>query len=662
MPAALLSPVRVPCLGVTALTLALTIGCSGPAEDTEPDESAAAQNLQESQDACRTRLDGAIRRLEPDSLRSITRLNTSVGALNAWLVECAAQDLQALEVSESNLAYLDPTAHRAVSAPRYTVRDAAYIRDSMLASRLAQALVERAAAAGDNSETARLLHVFRWVGNNISLRSALEAGASEGFLDTLLLGRGSVYSRVWVLATVLRQLQRDVVILVPGDGADDAVNGEDSFDEFLLAVCLDDGILLFDPKTWLPVPVEGDDSVWIDQPAGAEYLQASEAWQQPGIRMIAETSTLCPRLLVLQERLPADASAMLYEELAGGTSEIRPLVERVVASAPDVFDASRIRWWNWPDQQVTAAAAPDEQQRRVHDALMKPFEAPFEREAVELDTDFTELLAQPGLTQEMRENLWAQRQQMEYQEMKELEESGDSDKLFGRPSSRLLRTRLTQVEGSSDRSIIQQLQKIRNACIDDAITFSVPTFVDRTGTRSIAIPEAIRSVNQRATGSALYWIGICQLDRDQPGTAITSFASYRRQYPGGSWFYPSLLNQAVAEYRQGRLEAAVATLSEANQDNNPEQAHVAMLLSRLQATIDAADDTAEPADSPSTDAPPEEAAPSSSEPAEPEPEPAEPASEETEPTDTESAPSETSEPEATEPEPGDSSSDVSESE
>lgn len=578
-------PSRLLLAGIIPTLMLLAVGCGRTVDNTESEESTAGQTQQDLQDSCRTRLDGAIRRLKPDSLRSISRLNTSVGALNAWLVECAADELTSLEVSDANLAFLESTVRRAVSAPRYTARDAAYIRDSMVAARLAQALVERAAADGDSSEVARLVHVFRWVGNNISLQSAEEQenSASAGFLDTLLLGRGSLRSRVWVLATLLRQLQRDVVILVPGD----TETGSESLDEFLLAICLDDRVLLFDPHTWLPVPAAGDDSVWVDQPAGAEHLQADDRWKQPGIRMIAETPTVCPRLLVLQEQLPAAASAMLYEELAGGTSEILPLVERVVAAAPDVFDASRIAWWPWPDQQATAAAAPGEQQRRVHDALMKSFEAPFEREPVELERDFTELLAQPGLSQEVRDNLWAQRWQMEYEKMNELQQSGDSEKLFGRPSSRLLRTRFSQIEGSSDRSIIQQLQKIRNACIDDAITFSVPVFIERSGTRSIPIPEAIRNVNQQATGSALYWIGICQLDRSQPGTAITSFASYRRQYPEGAWFYPSLLNQAVAEAAQGRLEAAVKTLTEANQEDNPEQAHVAALLTRLQAVADA---------------------------------------------------------------------------
>jgi outer membrane protein assembly factor BamD (BamD/ComL family) len=105
------------------------------------------------------------------------------------------------------------------------------------------------------------------------------------------------------------------------------------------------------------------------------------------------------------------------------------------------------------------------------------------------------------------------------------------------------------------------------------------------GVESIPIPEAIQSVNRQATGSALYWIAICQMDRNQPGTAITSFASYRRQYPDGEWFYPSLMNQALAELAQGRQKAAAETLAEANQEGNPEKTRAAIVLKRLQSAL-----------------------------------------------------------------------------
>lgn len=564
-------------VAVMITILLIGVGCSAATNQSESSDNSAEDAQQSTQDSCRARLDGATRRLNPGSISAITRLTASVGALNAWLVDCAADDLQELNASEANLSFLEVTAQRAVSAPRFTARDATYFRDSMIASRLAQAIVSRSDEAEAESEINRLVHVFRWVGNNIGLVSDEESDVAKGFLDTLLTGRGSVRSRVWILAVLLRQLQRDAVVLLPADA-----EGEPEDDsEFLIAVCLDDRVLLFDPLAWLPIPAENDDSVQIDRPAGAEYLSADERWNQPQIRIVAETSTVCPRMLILQNQLPAESSAILYEELAGGSSEIRPLVERVVSAAVGVFDAGNIAWWGWPDQQVTAAIAPDEQQQRNHDALMKPFDVPFERQPLELGSDFNEMLSQ-NLTQDQREAIWEHRWQMEDEKFRELEKTGNIAKLFGRPSSRLLKTRLAQVEGSRDRTIIQQLQKIQNTCLNDTIRYTVPTYIEPTGQKSIPIPDAILTVNRQATGSALYWIAICQMDRSKPGTAITSFESYRRQYPDGVWFYPSLMNQALAELAQGRREAAAKTLMKADQESNPDQRRAAIMLKRLQ--------------------------------------------------------------------------------
>jgi tetratricopeptide (TPR) repeat protein len=564
---------------IAFLTIAvMTTGCGSQADRSESDDNAAELEVENTLSSCRTRLDAATQRLRPDSLSAIADLSSSVGALNAWLVECAADELRNMPISEANLAFLQSTAQRVASGPRFTARDATYIRDSLIVSQLAQSIVERSNKRRNDSEVARFVRMFRWVGNNIGLETTGESTGSKSFLDTLMTGRGTVRSRVWLLGVLLRQLQKDVVILLPGNADGDPA--EDA--EFLIAICLDDRILLFDAQSWMPIPTADDDSVEIDHPAGADYLTAHEAWNHPQIRIIAETPTVSPRMLVLQEQLPVESSAMLYEELAGGASEIRPLIERVVSAAPDVFAADRIALWGWPDQQATAAIAPDEEEQRNHDALMKFFEAPFEREPLNLGADFSDLLNQDGLTPAQRESLWNQRWEMERKKIRELREAGKLGKLFGRPSSRLLKTRLSQVEGSADRRIIQQLQKIRNASIDDAIRYTVPRTVERSGYKSIPFPEAIQTVNRQAAGSALYWIAICQLDRSQPGTAITSFESYRRQYPDDMWFYPSLMNQALAELAQGRRDAAMKTLIEADQESNPDQRHAATLLRRLQ--------------------------------------------------------------------------------
>ena len=166
----------------------------------------------------------------------------------------------------------------------------------------------------------------------------------------------------------------------------------------------------------------------------------------------------------------------------------------------------------------------------------------------------------------------------EYEKMQEL---ASSEELFGRPSSGLFKARLSQIEGGRGVEVIQQLQKIRTACIDDSVSFVVPREVDPAGRRSFPLPEAIQVVNRRATGDTLYWTGICQMDRGQPGTAISTFQNYRRQYSEGIWYFPSLMNQAISEMAHGRTAAANATLREACYPENPERSRAERLLERI---------------------------------------------------------------------------------
>ena len=568
------SLVRLPVL-VTGITVMLVgfSGCGGgnqPAPGT--DSTSAGDSMTSKVDACRTRMESAIQRLRPESLPRNDRQARLVSRLNSWLAECAADAVQDLEVSEENLAFLGASARRAVSSPRFTVSDAAWVRDNMILSQLAREIAAQDNDPGADSEIRRIVNVFRWIINNISIRTADESALPSGLLDILLTGRGDPRSRAWVFAALVRQLQRDVVLLLPSEPEDDA--------EFLAAACLDDRLLLFDPTTGVPIPSDGDMSVLADSPAGAEYLKAREPWQKPEIRIIAQTAAICPRMLVLQQQLPVDSSAILYEELAGGTSNILPLVERVAAAAPDVLDASRVALWEWPNQQVTAAASLDEDQQRKRMEFLRHFEAPFERKQLELETDFRDILSQPNLTPQQRNNVWTQRF---FEEAEKMEELIAEDKLFGRPSSRLLRARLSQIKGAHGVELIQQFQKIRTACIDDEISFVVPREIDPGGRRSIPLPDTIRSVNQRATGDTLYWTGICQMDRGEPGTAVSTFQNYRRQYPNGIWFYPSMLNQALSLLEQGRTATAAEILRDAAHADNPERSRARWLLERLQA-------------------------------------------------------------------------------
>ncbi len=61
---------------------------------------------------------------------------------------------------------------------------------------------------------------------------------------------------------------------------------------------------------------------------------------------------------------------------------------------------------------------------------------------------------------------------------------------------------------------------------------------------------------------ALFWLGKCLLEQSSYTEAIRQFETLRREYPQSSYMAYALHNQAVAHYRRGEKETAVALMEE----------------------------------------------------------------------------------------------------
>lgn len=197
-----------------------------------------------------------------------------------------------------------------------------------------------------------------------------------------------------------------------------------------------------------------------------------------------------------------------------------------------------------------------------------------------------------------------------------------SDDLFGKPSRDLLATRVQQIMGSFDIEMIQDLQAIRIACMQEKIELEIPLDDKKAAVIPFALPKTILDVQRSAVGDTLYWTSMSQLSRNDMGAAVATLRSYRRQYPDEKSFYASFINEAEALITLQDSANAVVALQAAVVDNSPERVRAQWLLSRLGA---AAASTPAPA---ATDSPAESAKPA--EPAPAEPAPAEPASEKSE--------------------------------
>ena len=533
-------------------------------------------------DECRRKLNSVIGRMQPESMATQTRKGSIAGSLNSWMSSCVPGEDRKLELSAANLAMLSTNVQRAASQKKFTESDVNYIRDCLLLSKLTESIWRQAdEESGGQASTnlARVQRLFRHIVENVSPLKADNARIPLGMYEVMLTGRGTFDDRVWILAEALRQRQIDSVLLkasTPGDPT--SSNIVDAADQ-LLAIIVDEKAYLFDPMRGTAVPQSDDTSIDQSHPADISLLVESERWKLAKPLIVANPAAFAPRMFLLQERMTASDAATLYEELAGGTSEIRPLVQRLSGAIGATWPAESCKVWEYPEQQIAAAAALNEKQKEEFAVLMRPLDSPFERESISVGDS----LDDPGMNQD--ELTPEQRLELRIAALEERwsRVSTSSDELFGKPSRRLLLKRVEQISGVLAVEMIQDLQQIRQASMQTVIEVEVPVDGKRVSNMTIPLPEMIRNVQQSALGDTLYWTCLLQLTRGDSGAAISTLRNYRIQYPEGAAAFPSMMNEAAALIAQGNTADAIAVLKQADVEQNPEQVRAHWWLTRLEA-------------------------------------------------------------------------------
>jgi len=509
------------------------------ASDSSQAEAAAAAAEAEAKDECRDRLNAAVRRVAPESLATQTRRDSVVNALNSWLASCGEADVKALAVSEANAALLSEGAVRTARAVRFSENDVIYIRDSMLLKGLTESVWKQIPAGADQAaaEVQRVTSLFRYIVRNLALTGESENRVPVGLYESLLTGRGSVDDRIWAFSEALRQRQIDSLILQPQTPPAAAGTFAETA-ERLVAVVLGAEVLLFDPLRGVPVPRADDSGVLPKSPAGLAEISGLERWKTAAVLVPSHPSAAAPRMLVLQQRLDAADSLVLYEELAGGTSEIR-------------------------------------------------------RESI----DVSKLLTDPNLDESKLSD--DEKNAMKAEAISKLLER--SDALFGRPSRRLLQARVSQIAGNFELGMIQELQQIRIACLQEVVELE---FVDegKQAVGRIRLPETILSVQRSAVGDTLYWTAMSQVSRGDAGTAVQTLRNYRRQYPDEKMKFASLLLEAELLVEIGDVAGSAAVLKEAATDDNPERGRQEWMLARILSAT-AGETPATPVESPAAESP-----------------------------------------------------------
>lgn len=571
------------CVSVLLLCLVSLVvqGCSKAKESPQSAENQANSELNSQETAterCRKKLAAAIVRVAPASLAMQDRPERAINGLNSWIASCAAEEVDELELSDATIAMIGDSAR--ASSRRFTVNDARYIRDCLLLRDLSNALFTRLESSNGSgtNDIDRVQTVFDWLVRNVSLLSSDESRIPLGAFDVLMTGRGTVNDRAWLFAEALRQQQIDAIIVRTSADAEEGHSLASA--PWLVAVLLEGENFLLDPLTGLRVhqaPPNGDEA---SVPVTLASLQDHERWKDSTVEVIAQLPAFSPRMLVLQEQLAADDAAILYEELTGGTSDILPLQTRILTAGGELWSKEDLAVWSYPESQVIAANALTEQQQKQFTDIMRPFDGPFQRKAYQSES-LEELTTVPeALEKSEREAMVQQRLLQDYKKILE-----SSEDMFGKPSRQLLKTRLEQISGKTDTSVIQQLQQVRISSMQESTSVRIPDLIQqRDGLPEVIkvpFPNVILEVNQSTTGDSLYWTAMCQMDRAEFGAAITTLMNYRRQYPDGKWKYPSMINHALCLVEQNRLEDAQALLKDANQEDNPERQRVVQLSNEL---------------------------------------------------------------------------------
>lgn len=614
-------------LGLVTLIGVGAAGCSSNSPNSETDSAANSKSQSTSlsdAEQCRRKLSAAMSRLSAERVATTADADRGVSGLNSWVARCGAEAITAAELDEAAMKLLNDNPR--VTAQRFTGSDGFYVRDCLLLRDLSDEIISGMEFdnEGPSREAARVVAIFQWINRHISLKQDEDNELPLNLFDVLLLGKAKAEHRAWLFSELLRQQQIDAVWVTTNEAsitatppaADDKADGangeaaaedsdakevvaesppESSADSItsrllntskaMVVVFHEGGGWLFDCQAGVVVPEAGRLDPIDPRPAALKALLEHPRWQSAEVQLIAQASTFAPRMLVLQDNLASSDSAVLYEELNGSVSDIRPLLQRVEEGSGGAWQASQIRVWPFPEEMTVASHALTERQQQQLDQVMQFFDAPFERSVLRVGGGDFGAIDTDELTEEQRKELAQQKMRENFERLMD-PESATSEDRFGKPSKKLLKARVQQISGDISTSIIQQLQDVRIAGMENGVRVAVPedyqTEFRLPPIIVLPLPALIKAVNESSTGNSMYWAALCQFERGEVGSAMITLANYRRQLPDGQWKYPSMINEAMGHLIRENTQRAIETLKLADQSDNPEQLRVQLLLEALQ--------------------------------------------------------------------------------
>ena len=453
-------------------------------------------------------LKSAIHQLRPENYTIAAATDKPINLLNSWRgmtspdAEVATVDVPAGWIDDAELARL--------KVLNYDLRDAIHVRDAMLSHTIAEFIVAR---GGD--EIAHVQGVVDYVVRNLSLRGSDETDMPLGIYQLLLIGRGTVEDRAWLLATLLRQIRVDSVIVRPA-GADN--------ETWLFGAILNGRVYLYDLRIGIAIPSSADLSK-AGPPATLDEIPDHPEWLQPlalrsdqpygieadslknaAIFPIGESVYWSQRMKNLEAVLPSEEVCVLYDPLNDDGTRTG-LLSRLTQVKPN-WKREDLKLWAYPLQQFNATRSVTKPMTQALEAATMPFNLPI---PINIDPK--------GAVE------------------------------IGVPERKLLKIRTDHLLGKFDDATKRYLG-IRHLGVEE-----MPV-------QNLAI------LNQQGAEHAIYWTGVCKFEMGDYDSAIEQLSTYVKRYDrSGRWNFAarSLLAECYAQ--KGNFKEAVTTIERTRSDD-----------------------------------------------------------------------------------------------
>lgn len=498
-------------LAICLILVSAIAGCPGNRTVSNGDQAANKGGSGETN--AEDVLTSAIHQLQPENYSIAAAADKPINLLNSWrsLVSDAAP---AASVENLPAGWINDDETARWKAGNYDARDAIHIRDAMLNHSIAGYL-----AARSEDELEQVRAVFDFVVRNTALRGPDELDLPLGIYEILLLGQGTAEDRAWLIATVLKQIRVDCVVVRPaGDAGSEA-------DAWLLGIVLKGQVYLFDPRLGIALPSTEDLSAANGTPATLAEIVSHPQWlhnlalraDQPyaidaeslksvDIFPIVEANYWSDRMKHLESMLPASEICVLYDPLLDDSGRTG-LLSRLQSSGG--WKPDQLKPWPYPHQQSVAARSPSPAIRQAFDVAFQTFGLP-----VPYDVDSS--------TQSVK---------------------------LGNPERKMLRIRTDQLLGKFDEATKRYLS-IRHLEIEPS-----------------PIPE-LNALNRMGAENAIYWTAICKFESQEYSAAVEQLNGYLKRYDrNGRWAFAARALLADCHAQLGQFAQAIETLERTRSDD-----------------------------------------------------------------------------------------------